>query len=62
MIGSNDSKYEEGDIVLSASFPVAEYCVMPSSEIDAKIDAASGISLPDYLSTLGDELLNGFSL
>ncbi|RZB76658.1 2-alkenal reductase (NADP(+)-dependent) isoform B [Glycine soja] len=49
---SNDSKYEEGDIVLSASFPVAEYCVMPSSEIDAKIDAASGISLPDYLSTL----------
>ncbi|KHN44872.1 NADP-dependent alkenal double bond reductase P1 [Glycine soja] len=50
---SNDSKYEEGDIVLSASFPVAEYCVMPSSEIDAKIDAASGISLPDYLSTLG---------
>ncbi|RDX83623.1 2-alkenal reductase (NADP(+)-dependent), partial [Mucuna pruriens] len=50
---SNDSKYKEGDLVLSASFPVAEYCVMSTSEIVQKIDPASGISLPDYLSSLG---------
>lgn len=50
---SKDNKYKEGDLVLSASFPVAEYCVMSSSEIVAKIDTASGISLPDYLSSLG---------
>lgn len=51
---SNDSEYKEGDIVLSANFPAAEYCVMPSCEIVRKIDAACGISLPDYLSTLGN--------
>ncbi|CAJ1956306.1 unnamed protein product [Sphenostylis stenocarpa] len=50
---SNDSEYKDGDLVLSANFPVAEYCIMPSSEILEKIDAASGISLPDYLSSLG---------
>jgi len=53
---SNDSKYKEGDLVLSASLHVAEYCVIPATEIFAKIDAASGISLPDYLSSLGGSI------
>ncbi|KAK7324800.1 hypothetical protein VNO77_28649 [Canavalia gladiata] len=51
--GSKDDNYEEGDLVLSANFPVAEYCVISSNNIVGKIDGASGISLPDYLSTLG---------
>ncbi|CAJ1956309.1 unnamed protein product [Sphenostylis stenocarpa] len=53
VIGSKDSKYREGDLILSPSVPVAEYCVIPSSRILRKIDSASGISLPDYLSALG---------
>ncbi|XP_061336657.1 2-alkenal reductase (NADP(+)-dependent)-like [Gastrolobium bilobum] len=50
---SKDSKYKEGDLVLNPNSPVAEYYVTPSSHIARKIDAASGISLPDYLSSLG---------
>ncbi|XP_027343347.1 2-alkenal reductase (NADP(+)-dependent)-like [Abrus precatorius] len=50
---SKDSKYKEGDLVLSENFRVAEYCVISSCDIIGKIDATSGISLPDYLSCLG---------
>ncbi|KAL9322577.1 hypothetical protein ACSQ67_010630 [Phaseolus vulgaris] len=50
---SNDSRYKEGDLIMSASLLVAEYCIIPSSEIFGKIDPASEISLPDYLSSLG---------
>ncbi|XP_061336632.1 2-alkenal reductase (NADP(+)-dependent)-like [Gastrolobium bilobum] len=53
VIRSKDSKYTEGDLVLVPSAPVAEYCTVPASQIPRKIDAASGISLPDYLSSLG---------
>ncbi|KAG4968680.1 hypothetical protein AAZX31_12G182900 [Glycine max] len=53
VIGSKDSKYTEGDLILTPSAPVAEYCILPSSRVIRKIDAASGISLPDYLSALG---------
>lgn len=53
VIRSKDSKYEEGDLVLIPSSPVAEYCIVPSSQVLRKIDAATGISLPDYLSSLG---------
>ncbi|KAG2371600.1 hypothetical protein LR48_Vigan05g161000 [Vigna angularis] len=53
VVGSKDSKYREGDLVLAPSAPVAEYCIVPSSSILRKIDSASGISLPDYLSALG---------
>ncbi|KAJ1418165.1 GroES-like superfamily [Sesbania bispinosa] len=50
---SKDSKYTEGDFILIPSAPVAEYSIVPSSQILRKIDATSGISLPDYLSSLG---------
>lgn len=53
VIRSKDSKYKEGDLVLVPSSPVAEYCIVPSSQVLRKIDAATGISLPDYLSSLG---------
>ncbi|RDX68484.1 2-alkenal reductase (NADP(+)-dependent) [Mucuna pruriens] len=53
VIGSKDSKHTEGDLVVIPSAPVAEYCIIPSSRIVRKIDAESGISLPDYLSALG---------
>lgn len=51
---SKDEKYSEGDIVLNAFFPVAEYCVVPSSVLIRKIDPEAGIPLPEYLSCLGD--------
>ncbi|OIW15712.1 hypothetical protein TanjilG_04247 [Lupinus angustifolius] len=51
--GSKDNKYEEGDIVLIAYSPVAEYFVISSTEIISKVDTESGISLPEYLSSLG---------
>ncbi|KAG4170823.1 hypothetical protein ERO13_A12G173933v2 [Gossypium hirsutum] len=50
---SKDEKYSEGDIVLNAFFPVAEYCVVPSSVLIRKIDPEAGIRLPEYLSCLG---------
>jgi len=53
VVGSKDSKYSEGDLVLAPSAPVAQYCIVPSSSILRKIDSATGISLPDYLSALG---------
>ena len=53
VIRSKDSKFVEGDLVLIQSAPVAEYSVLPSAQISRKIDAAIGISLPDYLSSLG---------
>ncbi|XP_057457800.1 2-alkenal reductase (NADP(+)-dependent)-like [Lotus japonicus] len=53
VIRSKDSKYVEGDLVLVPSAPVAEYSIIPSSGILRKIDGESGISLPDYLSSLG---------
>ncbi|XWS59742.1 hypothetical protein CRYUN_Cryun08bG0147600 [Craigia yunnanensis] len=53
VIRSKDDKYDEGDIVLSAFFPVAEYCVVPSDVLIRKIDPAAGIPLPEYLSCLG---------
>ncbi|KAK7261109.1 hypothetical protein RIF29_27413 [Crotalaria pallida] len=53
VIRSKDSKYKDGDLVLVPTAPVAEYSIIPSSRILRKIDAASGISLPDYLSSLG---------
>lgn len=53
---SNDSRYKEGDLIMSASLLVAEYCIIPSSEIFGKIDPASEISLPDYLSSLGGSI------
>ncbi|KAK7272287.1 hypothetical protein RJT34_28787 [Clitoria ternatea] len=49
---SKDSEYREGDIVVCPSAPVGEYCISPS-RILRKIDASSGIPLPDYLSSLG---------
>ncbi|XP_020238223.1 2-alkenal reductase (NADP(+)-dependent) [Cajanus cajan] len=53
VIGSRESKYSEGDVVLVPSAPLAEYCIIPSSTIARKIHAATGISLPHYLSALG---------
>nr|XP_027187308.1 2-alkenal reductase (NADP(+)-dependent)-like isoform X2 [Cicer arietinum] len=53
VIRSKDSKYNEGDILLNRSAPVAEYSIVPSSDIARKIDATIGISLSDYLGSLG---------
>ncbi|KAK8604469.1 hypothetical protein V6N13_099411 [Hibiscus sabdariffa] len=58
VLRSNDDKYAEGDVVLSALFPVAEYCVVPSAVLIRKLDPAAGIPLPEYLSCLG---LTGFA-
>ncbi|XP_027343603.1 2-alkenal reductase (NADP(+)-dependent)-like [Abrus precatorius] len=52
VVESKDSKYTKGDLILCSSAPVAEYCIIPCSGI-RKIDATRGISLPDYLSSLG---------
>ncbi|KAI9094284.1 hypothetical protein K1719_026866 [Acacia pycnantha] len=52
VIGSKESEYKEGDIVLNQSAPVAEYCVTPSHLL-RKIDPSNGIALPDYLNSLG---------
>ncbi|RHN75556.1 putative oxidoreductase [Medicago truncatula] len=53
VIRSKDSKYTEGDILLNGNGYVAEYSIVPSSDIMRKIDPANGISLSDYLGTLG---------
>ncbi|XP_028785706.1 2-alkenal reductase (NADP(+)-dependent)-like [Neltuma alba] len=52
VIRSKDSKYEEGDIVVHPNCPIAEYCVT-SSLMLRKFDPNSGISLPDYISSMG---------
>jgi len=53
VIRSKDSKYTEGDVLLNEQGFVAEYSIVPSSDIIRKIDPANGISLLDYLGTLG---------
>ncbi|CAL5200549.1 unnamed protein product [Lathyrus oleraceus] len=53
VIRSKDSRYSEGDILLCPSSPVAEYAIVPSSQIARKIDTENGISLSDYLGALG---------
>lgn len=53
VIRSKDSKYSEGDILLNGYGLVAEYSIVPSSHIIRKIDPANGISLSDYLGSLG---------
>jgi NADPH-dependent curcumin reductase CurA len=53
VIRSNDSKYSVGDILLSSNASVAEYSIVPSSQITRKIDTSNGISLSDYLGSLG---------
>ncbi|KAH7842121.1 hypothetical protein Vadar_001719 [Vaccinium darrowii] len=50
VIRSKSSEFSEGDIVINPYSPIAEYCVVPAASL-RKIDA--GISLPDYLSSLG---------
>ncbi|XP_016501650.2 2-alkenal reductase (NADP(+)-dependent)-like [Nicotiana tabacum] len=52
VIQSKDTKFSEGDIVLSRICPVSEFGVMPSNLLQ-KITPAIGIALPDYLSCLG---------
>ncbi|PNX58849.1 NADP-dependent alkenal double bond reductase p1-like protein, partial [Trifolium pratense] len=52
VIRSNDSKYSEGDILLNPNASVAEYSIVPSSQITRKIDTSNGISLSDYLGAL----------
>lgn len=54
VIRSKDSKYSDGDIVLSAFLPVAEYSLLPCDLLTRKLDPASGIPFPDYLSSLGN--------
>jgi NADPH-dependent curcumin reductase CurA len=53
VIRSNDSKYSVGDILLNSNASVAEYSIVPSSQITRKIDTSNGISLSDYLGSLG---------
>ena len=58
VVRSKDSDYGEGDIVISAYIPVAEYCVLSSQALIRKIDADAGILLPEYISTLGTYVHN----
>lgn len=53
VIRSKDGKYSQGDILLNPNAPVAEYSIVPSSQITRKIDTSNGISLSDYLGSLG---------
>ncbi|CAK8535515.1 unnamed protein product [Lathyrus sativus] len=53
VIRSKDSAYNEGDIVLNGFGVASEYSIVPSSHIIRKIDPSNGISLPDYLGSLG---------
>ncbi|XP_010278663.1 PREDICTED: 2-alkenal reductase (NADP(+)-dependent)-like [Nelumbo nucifera] len=57
LIKSKDPNYQAADIVVSPFFPLAEYCVTPTTYF-RKIDPDAGISLPDYISAFG---LPGFS-
>ncbi|KAF7145527.1 hypothetical protein RHSIM_Rhsim04G0052900 [Rhododendron simsii] len=52
VIRSKSSEFTEGDIVINPFSPVAEYCVVPTAFL-RKVDPTFGISLPDYLSSLG---------
>ncbi|XP_045804726.1 2-alkenal reductase (NADP(+)-dependent)-like [Trifolium pratense] len=53
VIRSKDSKYSVGDLLLNGYGLVAEYSIVPSSHIIRKIDTSNGISLSDYLGSLG---------
>jgi NADPH-dependent curcumin reductase CurA len=53
VIRSKDSNYSVGDLLLNAYGLVAEYSIVPSSHIIRKIDPTNGISLSDYLGSLG---------
>ncbi|KAK6919358.1 Alcohol dehydrogenase-like, C-terminal [Dillenia turbinata] len=53
VVRSKDSKFTEGDVVISPFFPVAEYFVAPAETLIGKVDPADGISPPEYLSCLG---------
>ncbi|KAL9453662.1 hypothetical protein AB3S75_009297 [Citrus x aurantiifolia] len=53
VIRSKDSRYSDGDMVLSAFLPVAEYSLLPCDLLTRKLDPALGIPFPDYLSSLG---------
>lgn len=61
VIRSKSSEFTEGDIVINPFSPVAEYCVVPTAFL-RKVDPTSGISLPDYLSSLGKILYSDVNL
>ncbi|XP_018848449.1 2-alkenal reductase (NADP(+)-dependent)-like [Juglans regia] len=52
VIRSKDSNYKEGDIILNPFSPIADYYMVSELHL-RKIDPASGVPLPDYLSSLG---------
>lgn len=54
VIRSKHSNFADGDIVINPFMPVAEYSIVPSDPSIRKIDLSSSISLPDYLSSLGN--------
>lgn len=59
VMGSKESNYKVGDIIINPFCPIAEYCVIPAdSPIIRKIDPSPGIPLPEYVSSLGRFMLN----
>ncbi|XAR68106.1 NADPH:quinone reductase [Bertholletia excelsa] len=52
VVRSKDGKFSEGDLVLNAFSPVAEFYVVPAAVL-RKIDPTAGVELPNYLSALG---------
>lgn len=52
VIKSRSNEFSVGDIVINPFAPVAEYCKTPCDFL-MKVDPASGIDLPCYLSALG---------
>ncbi|KNA23022.1 hypothetical protein SOVF_028390 [Spinacia oleracea] len=53
IVKSKDEKYKEGDLVVIAEMPVAEYSVLPSKAVTTKIDPALEVSPSEYLNVLG---------
>ncbi|XP_047342014.1 2-alkenal reductase (NADP(+)-dependent)-like [Impatiens glandulifera] len=52
VIGSKDSKFTEGDIVINPFMPLSEYSIVPNTFL-RKVDPDNDMPLPEYLNALG---------
>ncbi|GJZ70828.1 NADP(+)-dependent 2-alkenal reductase-like protein [Tanacetum coccineum] len=55
VVRSKNSNFNEGDIVVNAFLPIAEYSVIPSDFL-RKIDPTANIALPNYINCFGKYL------
>ncbi|GJW68081.1 putative reverse transcriptase domain-containing protein [Tanacetum coccineum] len=56
VVRSKNSNFNEGDIVVNAFLPIAEYSVIPSDFL-RKIDPTANIALPNYINCFGNSLI-----